>query len=224
MINAFSYSPEGQMGGNTVPGLWLLGVNRRLMERQKPGCFIPISRPATPTSGPRQPRRHRGADPGGVRGTGPHDGAQDGAGKSPPPFPAPGWRASPTAATPSWPSVLTPSSTPWPPLSPDLEPAMDTPSASSATSTSTSSARTTPRRPSPWLSTTTTVGQGATGRRRLDEKQRIAHRSQAPARRCSAKPFPAGWGCSFVTASAIVAGPDALRQRRNRGHPATPGG
>ncbi len=39
MINAFSYSPEGQMGGNTVPGLWLLGVNRRLMERQKPGVF-----------------------------------------------------------------------------------------------------------------------------------------------------------------------------------------
>lgn len=39
MINAFSYSAAGQIGGNTVPGLWLLGMNRRLMERQKPGVF-----------------------------------------------------------------------------------------------------------------------------------------------------------------------------------------
>lgn len=39
LINAFSYSPAGQFGGNAVPGLWLLGVNRRLMERQKPGVF-----------------------------------------------------------------------------------------------------------------------------------------------------------------------------------------
>ncbi|HEX6733318.1 MAG TPA: alpha/beta hydrolase [Azonexus sp.] len=39
MINAFSYSAAGQIGGNTVPGLWLLGMNRRLMECQKPGVF-----------------------------------------------------------------------------------------------------------------------------------------------------------------------------------------
>lgn len=39
MINAFSYSAAGQLGGNTVPGLWLLGVNKRLMERQRPGVF-----------------------------------------------------------------------------------------------------------------------------------------------------------------------------------------
>lgn len=39
MINAWSYSPAGQFGGNTVPGLWLLGINRRLMARQKPGVF-----------------------------------------------------------------------------------------------------------------------------------------------------------------------------------------
>ena len=39
MINNFSYSASGQFGRNTVPGLWLLGVNQRLMERQKPGVF-----------------------------------------------------------------------------------------------------------------------------------------------------------------------------------------
>jgi pimeloyl-ACP methyl ester carboxylesterase len=39
MINEWSYSPAGQIGGNTVPGLWLLGVNQRLMARQKPGVF-----------------------------------------------------------------------------------------------------------------------------------------------------------------------------------------
>jgi pimeloyl-ACP methyl ester carboxylesterase len=39
MINDWSYSPSGQIGGNTVPGLWLLGVNQRLMARQKPGVF-----------------------------------------------------------------------------------------------------------------------------------------------------------------------------------------
>lgn len=39
MINDWSYSPAGQIGGNTVPGLWLLGVNQRLMARQKPGVF-----------------------------------------------------------------------------------------------------------------------------------------------------------------------------------------
>jgi pimeloyl-ACP methyl ester carboxylesterase len=39
MINTWSYSASGQIGGNTVPGLWLLGVNERLMARQKPGVF-----------------------------------------------------------------------------------------------------------------------------------------------------------------------------------------
>jgi len=39
MINAFSYSACSQIGGNTVPGLWLLGMNKRLMERQKKGVF-----------------------------------------------------------------------------------------------------------------------------------------------------------------------------------------
>lgn len=39
LINAFSYSPSGQIGGSAVPGMWLLGINQRLMERQKPGVF-----------------------------------------------------------------------------------------------------------------------------------------------------------------------------------------
>lgn len=39
MINDWSYSASAQIGGNTVPGLWLLGVNERLMARQKPGVF-----------------------------------------------------------------------------------------------------------------------------------------------------------------------------------------
>ncbi len=39
MINAWSYSPAGQIGGNPVPGLWLLGMNQRVMQRQKKGVF-----------------------------------------------------------------------------------------------------------------------------------------------------------------------------------------
>jgi len=39
MINAWSYSASALFGGNTVPGLWLLGMNQRLMERQKKGVF-----------------------------------------------------------------------------------------------------------------------------------------------------------------------------------------
>ncbi len=39
MINAWSHSPQGSMGGNTVPGMWLLGASKRLMERQKPGVL-----------------------------------------------------------------------------------------------------------------------------------------------------------------------------------------
>lgn len=39
MVNAFSHSPSAQLGGHAVPGLWMMGVNQRLMERQKPGVF-----------------------------------------------------------------------------------------------------------------------------------------------------------------------------------------
>jgi pimeloyl-ACP methyl ester carboxylesterase len=39
MINAWSHSPRGLMGGNAAPGMWLLGASRRLMERQKPGVL-----------------------------------------------------------------------------------------------------------------------------------------------------------------------------------------
>jgi pimeloyl-ACP methyl ester carboxylesterase len=39
MINAWSHSPRATIGGNTVPGMWLLGASRRLMERQKPGVL-----------------------------------------------------------------------------------------------------------------------------------------------------------------------------------------
>lgn len=39
MVNGWSYSPQGQIGGNTVPGLWMLGMNERLMARQQPGVF-----------------------------------------------------------------------------------------------------------------------------------------------------------------------------------------
>jgi len=39
MINARSHSPRGSIGGNTVPGMWLLGASRRLMERQQSGVL-----------------------------------------------------------------------------------------------------------------------------------------------------------------------------------------
>ena len=39
MINTWSHSPRGTIGGNTLPGMWLLGTSRRLMERQKPGVL-----------------------------------------------------------------------------------------------------------------------------------------------------------------------------------------
>ena len=39
MINAWSYSPRGQLGAGAVPGLWLLGMNLRLMERARPGVL-----------------------------------------------------------------------------------------------------------------------------------------------------------------------------------------
>lgn len=39
MINTWSHSPHGLMGGNTVPGMWMLGASRRLMERQAKGTL-----------------------------------------------------------------------------------------------------------------------------------------------------------------------------------------
>jgi pimeloyl-ACP methyl ester carboxylesterase len=39
MINTWSHSARGSIGGNTVPGMWLLGASRRLMERQQPGVL-----------------------------------------------------------------------------------------------------------------------------------------------------------------------------------------
>ena len=39
MINTWSYSPSAQFGGCVIPGLWMLGVNQRLMARQKRGVF-----------------------------------------------------------------------------------------------------------------------------------------------------------------------------------------
>ncbi len=39
MINAWSHSPRGHMGGNTVPGMWMTGSNRRLMARQRSGIL-----------------------------------------------------------------------------------------------------------------------------------------------------------------------------------------
>lgn len=39
MINDWSHSPRGTIGGNHVPGMWLLGASLRLMERQRPGIL-----------------------------------------------------------------------------------------------------------------------------------------------------------------------------------------
>lgn len=39
MINAWSHSPRAQLGGNTVPGLWMTGTALRLMARQRPGVL-----------------------------------------------------------------------------------------------------------------------------------------------------------------------------------------
>lgn len=40
MINLWSHSPRGQIGGNTAPGMWMFGMNRRLMERAAPGVLL----------------------------------------------------------------------------------------------------------------------------------------------------------------------------------------
>lgn len=39
MINAWSYSPGKQLGGNQVPGMWLTGSGMRLLERTRPGVL-----------------------------------------------------------------------------------------------------------------------------------------------------------------------------------------
>jgi len=40
MINVWSHSPRGHIGGNAVPGLWQIGMNRRLMERAAQGVLF----------------------------------------------------------------------------------------------------------------------------------------------------------------------------------------
>ncbi|MFM8446169.1 MAG: alpha/beta fold hydrolase, partial [Actinomycetota bacterium] len=62
MVNNFSHSSSAQIGGNTVPGLWMMGMNQRLMERQKSGVFgcdmnacNAYARPLTDLSAIRQP-------------------------------------------------------------------------------------------------------------------------------------------------------------------------
>ena len=39
MINAWSHSPRGAMGGYAIPGIWHFGAARRLALRQKPGVL-----------------------------------------------------------------------------------------------------------------------------------------------------------------------------------------
>jgi pimeloyl-ACP methyl ester carboxylesterase len=36
MVNVWSHGPRGALGGNTVPGMWLMGASMRLMERAAP--------------------------------------------------------------------------------------------------------------------------------------------------------------------------------------------
>jgi len=62
MVNNFSHSSSAQIGGNAVPGLWMMGMNQRLMERQKSGVFgcdmnacNAYARPLTDLSAIRQP-------------------------------------------------------------------------------------------------------------------------------------------------------------------------
>jgi pimeloyl-ACP methyl ester carboxylesterase len=40
MINSWSHSPRASMGGNTQPGMWMLGTARRLMQRQPRGVLF----------------------------------------------------------------------------------------------------------------------------------------------------------------------------------------
>ncbi len=36
MVNVWSHGPRGALGGNTVPGMWMMGASMRLMERAAP--------------------------------------------------------------------------------------------------------------------------------------------------------------------------------------------
>lgn len=40
MVNTWSHSQRGLLGGNPAPGMWMYGLNRRLMERQKAGTVL----------------------------------------------------------------------------------------------------------------------------------------------------------------------------------------
>ncbi len=39
MVNAWSHGARGALGGNTVPGMWMMGASLRLMERAAPGVL-----------------------------------------------------------------------------------------------------------------------------------------------------------------------------------------
>ncbi len=40
MINAWSHSPHGHIGGNSAPGMWMVGASRRLMARADRGVLL----------------------------------------------------------------------------------------------------------------------------------------------------------------------------------------
>ncbi len=40
MVNVWSHGARGALGGNTVPGLWMMGASMRLMERAAPGVLF----------------------------------------------------------------------------------------------------------------------------------------------------------------------------------------
>src|SRR5574337_101086 len=39
LINGWSFGPAAQLGGNRIPGVWMLGNTLRLMERSAPGAL-----------------------------------------------------------------------------------------------------------------------------------------------------------------------------------------
>ncbi len=39
MVNVWSHGPRGAIGGNTVPGMWMMGASLRLMQRAAPGVL-----------------------------------------------------------------------------------------------------------------------------------------------------------------------------------------
>jgi len=40
MVNLWSHSARAQIGGSAVPGLWMMGMNQRLMQRAEPGLLF----------------------------------------------------------------------------------------------------------------------------------------------------------------------------------------